>query len=143
MTLVRRAAASGLPVVSLIKLLAIFSTPLPVEKVHPLEFGIFRMRHPSERRPGLKREHPLIFWPSFAFETLLKYATMARTVVRFAILWARITRDPNAKAYMDQALTPVNDQDDVTLDLLTKTTGAREAISHQKKVARLTHAAHA
>ena len=143
MTLVRRGAASGLPLGSLIRLLAIFSTTIPVEKVHPLEFGIFRMRHPSERRPGLKRENALIFWPSFAFETLRKYAMLARTVVRFAIIWAKISRDPNAKAYMDQALTPVSDQDDVTLDLLTKTTGAREAISHQKKVARLTHAAHA
>jgi hypothetical protein len=73
---------------------------------------------------------------------LRKYVTLAGTAARLAIMWLRISRDPNAKTYTDQALTPVNDQDDVTLDLLTKTTGAREAIDHQKKVARLTHAAH-
>jgi hypothetical protein len=44
---------------------------------------------------------------------------------------------------MDQALTPVRDDDEATLDLVTKTAGGREAISHQKKVARLTHAMHA
>ena len=46
-------------------------------------------------------------------------------------------------AYMDQALTPVGDDDDATLDLLTKTTGVAAALSHQKKVAELTHAVHA
>ena len=40
---------------------------------------------------------------------------------------------------MDQALTPVRDDDDVTLDLLTKTTGAGAALAHIKKVDKLTH----
>ena len=39
-----------------------------------------------------------------------------------------IARDPSARAYMDQALTPVGDDDDETLDLMTKTTGVREAL---------------
>ena len=38
---------------------------------------------------------------------------------------------------MDQALTPVSDDGDATLDLLTKTTGGRAAVRHAKKVARL------
>ena len=40
---------------------------------------------------------------------------------------------------MDIALTPVADDDEATLDLLTKTTGAKAAIDHIKKVAALTH----
>ena len=52
--------------------------------------------------------------------------------------WA-IERDPNARHYMDQALTPVRDDDDQTLDLLTKTTGAKAAVDHLKKVHDLTH----
>jgi hypothetical protein len=51
-----------------------------------------------------------------------------------------ITRDPAARTYTDIALTPVND-DDVTLNLLTSTTGAHAAIAHFKKVAALTHSA--
>jgi hypothetical protein len=46
-------------------------------------------------------------------------------------------RDPDARAYTDQALTPGHD-DDVILDLLTKTTGARAAVAHLKKIAGLT-----
>jgi len=39
---------------------------------------------------------------------------------------------------MDQALTPVGEDGDETHDLLTKTAGAREAVAHAKKVAKLT-----
>ena len=52
----------------------------------------------------------------------------------------KIERDPGARAYTDQALTPVRDDDDVTLDLLTRTTGARGAVAHIKRVAELTGA---
>jgi len=51
----------------------------------------------------------------------------------------RIERDPRRYAYMDGALTPVADGDEEMLDLLTKTTGAKAAIDHFKKVAALTH----
>jgi hypothetical protein len=39
---------------------------------------------------------------------------------------------------MDRALTPVGDDNDETLDLLTKTTGGRAAVAHVRKVAELT-----
>ena len=51
----------------------------------------------------------------------------------------RIERDPNRLTYTDIALTPVKDDDETTLDLLTKTSGAKAAIDHIKKVAALTH----
>jgi hypothetical protein len=45
---------------------------------------------------------------------------------------------PAAFEYRDQALAPVSDDGDETLDLLTKTTGGREAVAHVKKIAGLT-----
>ena len=48
-----------------------------------------------------------------------------------------------SRTYIDQALTPVTDDDEARLDLLSKTTGVQAALSHQKKVAELTRAAHA
>jgi hypothetical protein len=142
-TLLRRGAATGLPMASLLKLLVTFATTVRLEKIHPLESGIFRLKHPSERRPGLPRESAWIFWPRFAFETVRKHAILAGTIGQLLIMWLRIACDRNAPAYMDQALTPVSDDDDATLDLMTKTTGVRQALSHQKKVAELTRAAHA
>jgi len=137
-TLLRRAAATGVPMGSLLKVLVTFATTVTLENVHPLQSGIFRLKRPSERRPGLPRESFWIFWPRFAWESLRKNRILIGTIVRLLLLKMAITRDPNAQTYTDQALTPVRDDDDETLDLLTKTTGARAAIAHVKKVAELT-----
>jgi hypothetical protein len=141
-TLMRRTAATGGPMGSLLKLLFTFSTTDRVEKVHPLQSGIIRLKHPSERRPGLPRESPWAFWPCFAWETLCKHAILAGTIGRLLMWKIAITRTSDARRYMDQALTPVHDDEDVTLDLLTKTTGAQSAVAHIKKIAKLTGAGH-
>ena len=137
-TLMRRTAATGGPLGSLVKLLFTFSTTDCIEKVHPLQSGIIRLKHRSERRPGLPAERALVFWPRFVWETLHKHAILAGTIARLLAWKMVIARDPNAAAYMDQALTPVGEDEDATLDLLTKTTGARAAVAHVKKIAKLT-----
>ncbi len=141
-TLLRRAVATGVPVGNLAKYLLTFSTTDRLEKVHPLQGGILRLKHPSERRPGLAAENPWLFWPRFGWQTFAKHAALASAIVQLTIWQTAIKHSPGALDYMDQALTPVSDDDDETLDLLTKTTGARDAVAHIKKVAELTgHAA--
>jgi hypothetical protein len=139
-TLLRRAAATGVPLGSLAKYLLTFSTTDRLEHVHPLQGGILRLKHPSERRPGLPRESAWIFWPRFVWDTLKKHAILAGTIGRLLAWKIAITRDPDARNYMDQALTPVGDDGDESLDLLTKTTGGRAAVAHVKKIAELTGA---
>ena len=138
-TLLRRAAATGVPIGSLVKLLVSFATMMPLEHVHPLQSGLLRLKHPSERRPGLKKVHPLIFWPQFAWETLRKHVALAGTIIRLTAAAYRISRDPASKAYMDQALTPVGADDEETRDLFTQTAGGAAAVAHARKVAALTH----
>ncbi len=139
-TLLRRAHATAVPMLNLAKYLVTFSTTDRIENVHPLQGGIFRLKHPSERRPGLPRQSPWLFWPRFAWETLRKHAVLVRTI-GWLLAWQTIIAwTPNSAAYMDQALAPVGDDDDATLDLMTKTTGVAAALKHQKRVAELTHA---
>jgi len=137
-TLLRRAAATGVPIGSLFKVLVTFATMVCLENVHPLQAGILRLKRPSERRPGLPRERSWIFWLRFAWETLSKHAILAGMIAQLLRLRIAIARDPDAPAYTDQALTAVGADDDMTLDLLTKTTGAGAAIAHVKKIAELT-----
>jgi len=139
-TLLRRAVATGVPVNSLIKVLVNFAAAVWLENVHPLQGGILRLKHPSERRPGLPRERAFIFWSRFVWQTLSKHVVILGMIARLFLLKLVITRDPAARTYTDIALTPVND-DDVTLNLLTSTTGAHAAIAHLKKVAALTDSA--
>ncbi|MDR6758790.1 hypothetical protein J2Y48_004098 [Mycoplana sp. BE70] len=138
-TLLRRAASTGVPIGSLVKLLVSFATTVPLENVHPLQSGLLRLKQPSERRPGLERVHPLIFWPQFVWETLRKHVALAGTIMRLTAAAYRISRDPASKAYMDQALMPVGADDEETRDLFTKTAGGTAAVAHIKKVAALTH----
>ena len=142
-TLLRRAAATGVPMTSLVKVLVTFATTVALEQVHPLQAGIFRLKTPSERRPGLPREAPWVFWPRYAWDMLSKHVVLAGVIGRLFLMKLAIDRDPHARNYMDQALTAVDDEDDATLDLLTKTTGASAAIAHVKKVAALTGAGRA
>jgi radical SAM family protein len=138
-TLLRRAVATGMPVNSVLKLLVRFSTSVAIEGVHPLQSGLFRGKHPSERRPGLAPVHPWLFWPRYAVETAWKTAATLVAIGRMMRWKWAIEREPGARHYTDQALTPVRDDDEQTLELLTKTAGAKAAVDHLRKVHDITH----
>ena len=111
-TLLRRAAATGVPIGNLAKYLLTFSTTDRLEKVHPLQGGIFRLKHPSERRPGLSRENPWLFWPRFGWETFVKHAVLLRAIGQLLVWQTIIANGFGAQGYMDQALTPISDDGD-------------------------------
>jgi hypothetical protein len=136
-TLLRRAVATGVPLARLVKVLVSFATTVPLENVHPLQSGLLRLKTPSERRPDLPRENPLVFWPRFAWETFRKHASLAGTIIGLTISAFLISRDAKSKTYMDQALTPVADDEEETLHLFTQTAGGAAAVSHVRKVAQL------
>jgi hypothetical protein len=137
-TLLRRMAATGGPMTSLVKVLVAFATTVHLENVHPLQAGVLRLKHPYERRSGTPRENPWLFWCRFVWGTLYKQAILVFTIGRLVLVKAGIDRDPNRQAYMDQALSPVREDENDTLDLLTRTTGGSAAVAHIRKVARLT-----
>jgi len=133
-TLLRRCAAVNGPMFSLVKLLLNFSVSAKLERVHPLQSGIFRLRRPSERRPGLPHENAVVFWLRFVFESIHKTAVILSTLARLGMMAYRIARDPKRCEYRDQALTPVSDEDEEKLELLTQSQAAKQATAHQKRV---------
>jgi hypothetical protein len=137
--LLRRAAATGIKMSSLVKLLYQFSTMQLLEGVHPLQSGVFRLRHLDERRPELPRENPILFRIRLAADLVRKTWFALTTLARLSFMALRITRDPKRFEYMDEAMTRVTDDEEFTLDLLTQTQGAKQAVAHQKKVFSLTH----
>ena len=140
-TLLRRAVVTEIPLLSFMKVLVQFTVMMQVEKVHPLQSGLVRLKHIDERRPGLPAESALAFYPRHIATTIANNLKLASTIWWMYRLKRRIERDPNRHRYTDLALTPVRDDDEETLDLLTKTAGAKAAIAHLKKVEQLTHAA--
>jgi Radical SAM superfamily len=136
--LLRRAAGSGIGMSSLVKLLYQFSTMHELEGVHPLQSGVFRLRHPDERRPGLAQENVLFFRVRLAANLIRKTWFGLSTLTRLSLAAIRISYDPKRLDYTDEAMARVTDDDDVNLDLLNQTPGAKEAAAHQKKVFELT-----
>jgi len=124
-TLLRRGAATGLPMGSLHRILVTFSTTVPIENVHPLQGGVVRLKHPSERRPGLKQPHPLLFWPAFSAETLRKSAALICADIKLRLVARAILRDPRARHYTDAALAQGTPEDETRLDLLAPVAAKR------------------
>ncbi len=137
-TLLRRAAATGVPMRSLVKVLVAFATTTSLENVHPLQGGLIRLKRRSERRPGLPRESIWTFWPKFVGGMLYKHVVIAWLTGRLLLQAMLIARNPKAQFYQDQALAPVRDDEDATLDLLTKTTGGQVAVAQIRKLAGIT-----
>jgi radical SAM superfamily enzyme YgiQ (UPF0313 family) len=138
-TLLRRAAATGVPMLGLIKAIVPFIHMVPVENIHPLQAGLFRRKHRSERRYGLPRESWWTFYSRHVSATIVNNLKLAATIFWILRLKRRIERDPLHRSYSDAALIPVANGGEEGLDLLTKTAGAKAAIDHFKKVAALTH----
>ena len=136
-TLLRRAIVTKIRLGSLVKLIVQFKTMIMVEKMHPLQSGVLRVKHISERRPELPSVSALTFYPRYVWEVLVNNLKLLAMIWQVVKIKRRIERDPDRHRYNDQALTPVTDDDEETLDLLTKTHGAKAAIAHQRKIEQL------
>jgi hypothetical protein len=82
----------------------------PIESVHPLEGGVFRMKSRRERRPNLPVEPVWLFYPRYIAETIVKAARWIALAVRLERLARKVKNDPHRLAYKDQALTLGTDE---------------------------------
>ena len=117
-TVLRRGAAKGIKAKKLCLLLGAFHGGISFEKVHPLELGLLRRKVRTQRRSGLPRENPLIFYPRRVWEALVCHYRWARLYLQYSRLAERIDADPQKREYMDTALTPVIETGEQELDLM-------------------------
>ncbi|HUW73278.1 MAG TPA: radical SAM protein [Methyloceanibacter sp.] len=134
-TIFRRAYATGINLKSLRTVLFWFSSAVPIEGLHPLQWGIFRIKHRTDRRSGLPIEPIIPFYARYA-------ADIARKAVMAAKRWRHLTKiirkveaDPAAKFYKDEALTAVIDEDAEHMGLYTQNEAARVAVEREHRVA--------
>ncbi len=94
-----------------------FMGSIHIEKVHPLESGVIRLKFRRDRRPGLKREPIWKFYPKFWVESASKIYKLTTLYFRLRGIYKRIKVDPKRFKYMDVALTPVTDHDTEDLEM--------------------------
>ncbi|HVV46096.1 MAG TPA: radical SAM protein [Bryobacteraceae bacterium] len=117
-TIMRRAAATGINAGNMMFLLLWYWACEKLEKVHPLQGGYFRRKYRKDRRPELPVENPLVFYPKYAAEVVYKHLRLAGQIIRYGRFRYQLKRDPEAKNYMDVALTPVLEEDTSKLELV-------------------------
>jgi hypothetical protein len=142
-TIMRRGAAAGVSPARLMGILALFSFFLRVEKVHPVQGGLIRLKSRRDRRPGLPIEPAWSFYPRYVWETVSKQSKAIATLLRLAKVRYEIRRDPQHRLYTDLAMTPVCDDETGTLEMFTHNDSARTEVVRLRKIDALTHAEHA
>jgi hypothetical protein len=134
-TVLRRAYACGIIIRSLMPVLFIFSTSVAVEGVHPIQWGIFRIKHRHDRRSGMPIESPFVFYPRYAAGIARKAVVLAKRWYDLKRIVRKIEADPNAKSYRDEAMTPVAEEDSEHMELYTQNEAARAAVEREHRVA--------
>ena len=134
-TIMRRAYACGINLRSLRTVLFWFSSAVPVEGLHPLQWGIFRIKHRGDRRSGLPIESPITFYAKYAADIARKAFVLHRRWRHLTRILNKVEADPNAKLYMDEALTAVTEEDAEHMELYTQNVAARTAVERERRVA--------
>ena len=134
-TVLRRAYACGVNIRSLMPVLFWFKNAVPVEGLHPLQWGIFRIKHRADRRSGMPIENPLVFYAKYGAEIARKVALLGKSWWELKRIVKKIEADPHAMDYTDEALTAVVDEDAEHMGLYTQNEAARVAVERELKVA--------
>ena len=138
-TIMRRAAATGTGLSRMELILLMFSSAVPIENVHPLQCGIFRLKFRHGRRPELPVEPIWAFYPKYFWEIASKHARLAYRWLQLRRITARVRSMPHAEAYTDLALTAVDEPESDTLELFTQNDAARTEVARVRRIAELTH----
>ena len=131
-TVIRRAAGSSKKPRSKMLVMLWFYLMYKIEKLHPLEGGIFRLKYRTDRRPGMPIENPLVFYPKYAFETALKATRYAWMILGSYRAYWKVMREDNLEAYTDIALSPADDTQFDELEMFHVTQGGEKAVAKSR-----------
>ena len=133
-TILRRTAASrlGRPGTTLSTLMW-FKLVSAYEGVHPLEGGAVRRKFRRDRRAGMRRENPLLFYPRYFGETAFKLLRYWKVYRESKSILAEVEAAPDRWTYSDIAIAPPRADEFETLDLYRETAGADAALARKHR----------
>jgi Radical SAM superfamily len=137
-TILRRAAATNISPGKTLFLLVWFKGCITIEKIHPLEGGVLRLKYRRDRRPGFPIEPVWLFYPKYILETLRKQWQWAAFYLRMRSIYNRIKRDPERRNYTDLALSPVEDDETDSRELF-QSTAAQAYVRQEQRLDKIRH----
>ena len=142
-TLLKRAIATGVGSQRLSAMLFYFLGSHLYERVHPLQSGVVRRKVRTQRRPGLPRETPFVFYPRRTWEIVTTYGPGLWFLWRLGRLRRRLERDVSTRRYTDVAIAPIDGDEDEALELYSATEAARRSVAEARTRAEMIRAARA
>jgi hypothetical protein len=130
----RRAVATGNSAGKTLFYCNWFIGSIRIEHLHPLECGVVRLKHRRDRRSGLPLEPVWSFYPHFWAELAAKQARWLWLWARMYRLYKSIKRDPNRRAYTDEALTPVEEDEREILEMF-QSGEAKAYVAQERRLA--------
>ncbi len=104
------------------------------ERVHTLEGGVARRKRRRSRRPGMKREAAIVFYPSLALEMMRKGFSYWRGYQRQKAITKRVVNDPARYRYTDLALQKPTAEELDSFDMFQKTRGGIAAVAKKHRL---------
>jgi len=143
-TILQRAAACrlGRPKTTLTTLLW-FKLVSAYEGVHPLEGGAFRLKFRRDRRNGLPRENPFLFYSRYFGESVVKMWRYWSVYRQCKSILDEVLAAPDRWTYTDLAIAPPRDDEFETLDLYHATAGGEAALARKQRDDAIRNSKHA
>jgi Radical SAM superfamily len=101
------------------------------EGVHPLEGGALRLKVRRDRRSGMRRENPIVFYAKYWGGTAVKVVQYARVYLRCKAMLTAALKAPDRWTYSDLAIAPPKSDEFEALDLYHQTTGGEAALARK------------
>ena len=107
-----------------------------IERLHPLEGGIFRLKNRTDRRAGLPIEPRVVFYPRYALETARKLVQYGWMIFQAYRSYWQVMGETDRASYSDTAIAPVDADDLDDLELFHSTQGGEQAVEKSRDHAR-------
>jgi len=137
-TVLRRCIVTGTSPGKTMSNLVWFGGTMRIEKTHPIEGGFIRLKFRRDRRPGLPRESPFIFYPRYLAGIVWKQLQWGSLFLNHYLILRRVLKDPQRSAYSDLAISPVMDDEIETHELFQ----SEEAQAYLVKISKVKRAGH-
>ena len=110
-----------------------FKAVSALEDVQPIEGGIFRLKFRRDRRAGLPLENPLVFYPRYLGEIVVKFWRFASMYWQCKRILDEVLAAPDRWTYTDTATAPPRADEFEALDLYKQTAGADAALARKRR----------
>jgi len=130
-TVLRRAQEWGYDPRNMMMKLLMFHAVPRLERVHPLEGGLFRRKVRRDRRPGMKLENHFSFYARYAWQMLSKHVRFVGMYLQYRGALRRAMRDHGD--VVDTAMTPVEQSEFAMLEMYSATRGAKSLVEKRMR----------